>query len=59
MSLAERALSVGGGLFLAAVAAKPRPNIALSVAVLAAGAFLAYRGATGNCPIRSALVDSR
>ena len=55
LSLAERTLSVGGGLFLAAVAARPRPNVLLSVLVLAAGSFLAYRGATGYCPIRSAL----
>ncbi len=58
LSLAERTLSVGGGVFLAAVAARPRPNMLLSVLVLAAGSFLAYRGATGHCPIRSALARS-
>lgn len=56
LSAAERGLSVVGGLVLAAVAAQPRPNAALSVLALAAGAFLAYRGATGYCPMRAALV---
>ena len=57
LSLTERTLSVAGGLVLAALAARPRPNVVLSVLALAAGSFLAYRGATGSCPIRSALAD--
>lgn len=55
LSLGERTLSVAAGLTLAAVAAKPRPNMLLSVLVLAAGSFLAYRGATGTCPLRAAM----
>lgn len=55
LGMPERALSVVGGLALAAVAAKPRPNRLLSLMALAAGSFLAYRGATGTCPIRAAI----
>ena len=55
LEMPERALSVVVGLSLAAVAARPRPNHVLSILVLGAGVFLAYRGATGNCPIRAAL----
>lgn len=51
----ERIISVTAGLALAAVAAKPRPNHVLSILALAAGAFLAYRGATGYCPAKAAL----
>ncbi len=58
LSMPERAVSVVAGLALAALAAKPRPNVTLSILALAAGSFLAYRGATGFCPIRQAL-DSR
>lgn len=57
LSTTERTLSVAGGLVLAAVAAQPRPNVLLSILALAAGSFLAYRGATGYCPIRAALAD--
>lgn len=59
ISLGERTLSVAGGLVLAAVAAQPRPNVVLSVLALAAGTFLAYRGATGHCPIRAAMAAPR
>jgi uncharacterized membrane protein len=55
IELPERAISVAVGLALAAVAAKPRPNHLLSILALGAGAFLAYRGATGYCPVRAAL----
>lgn len=57
LSFGERVLSATGGLVLAAAAAKPRPNHVLSALALAAGAFLAYRGATGYCPIKAALAD--
>ena len=51
----ERVISVMAGLALAAAAAKPRPNVVLSILALGAGVFLAYRGATGYCPARAAL----
>ena len=57
LSLTERGLSIGAGLFLAAAASRPRPNVALNVMALALGSFLAYRGATGYCPVRAALAD--
>jgi hypothetical protein len=44
---------------LAAAGAKPRPNILLNVAALAAGSYLAYRGATGQCPVKRALIGTR
>lgn len=59
LSLTERTLSVAGGLVLAAVAAQPRPNAVLSILALAAGSFLAYRGATGVCPLRAAMTERR
>ena len=59
LSLTERTISVGGGLVLAAAAAQPRPNIVLSLLALAAGAALAYRGATGYCPVKAALIENR
>lgn len=59
MSTGERAASAVAGLMLAAAGAKPRPNKLLNVAALAAGAYLAYRGATGHCPIKTALIGSR
>jgi uncharacterized membrane protein len=59
MSTAERAASVVAGMMLAAAGAKPRPNKLLNVAALAAGSYLAYRGATGHCPIKGALTGAR
>ncbi|RYC30683.1 DUF2892 domain-containing protein [Lichenibacterium minor] len=59
LSLKERAISTGIGLFLAAAAAKPRPNKVLSLLALLGGAALAYRGTTGYCPAKAALVDGR
>jgi len=59
MSMGERTTSVVVGLMLAAAGAKPRPNMLLNVAALAAGSFLAYRGATGRCPVKRALLASR
>ena len=55
LEMPERMISVAAGLALAAAAAKPRPNMLLSVLALGAGVFLAYRGATGYCPARAAL----
>ena len=55
LGMPERIVSVAAGLALAATAAKPRPNHLLSILALGAGAFLAYRGATGFCPARAAL----
>ena len=56
LGFGERALSVVLGLGLAAVAARPRPNKALSVIALAAGAFLAWRGASGRDPLKAVLL---
>jgi uncharacterized membrane protein len=53
MSTTERALSVAGGLAIAAAAAKPRPNMLLSLVALIAGSALAIRGATGHCPVKA------
>ncbi len=58
LTFKERSLSVVGGLALAAVAAKPRPNMWLSLVVLAAGSLLAYRGATGYCGAKAMMVES-
>ena len=58
LSLTERTISVGGGLVLAAAAAQPRPNMVLSLIALAVGAALAYRGATGYCPVKAAVVSN-
>lgn len=57
ISMTERSLSVAAGLVLAAAAARPRPNAVLSVLALAAGSFLAYRGAMGYCPLRATLAE--
>ena len=51
----ERAAYVLGGLGLAAVGVKPRPNMLLNFVALAAGAYLAYRGSTGYCPAKALL----
>lgn len=53
LSFMERSVSVVIGLALAAVAAQPRPNKWLSLAVLGAGSALAIRGATGHCPMKA------
>jgi uncharacterized membrane protein len=57
LSFGERAVSVVLGLGLAAAAAKPRPNPLLNLLALAGGSYLAYRGATGYCPVKAALAD--
>ena len=53
LSMTERSLSVVGGLALAAIAAKPRPNMWLSLAMLVAGSALAIRGASGHCAVKA------
>jgi uncharacterized membrane protein len=55
LSFNERAISVVAGLGLAAAGVKPRPNPLLNVLALLGGAYLAYRGATGHCPVKAAL----
>ena len=49
LSFTERAVSVVGGLALAAIGAQPRPNKILSLVAILAGSALAIRGATGYC----------
>jgi uncharacterized membrane protein len=58
LSFNERAISVVLGLGLAAAGAKPRPNPLLNVAALLGGAYLAYRGATGYCPMKAAIGEA-
>lgn len=58
LSFGERAASVVGGLMLAAAGTQPRPNMLLNVLAVAAGSYLAYRGATGYCPLKAAIADS-
>ena len=57
LGLTERALSVVFGLGLAAVAARPRPNKALSIIALLAGSYIAWRGATGRDPLNVSVLD--
>ncbi|MXP64825.1 DUF2892 domain-containing protein [Roseomonas sp. M0104] len=59
LSTGERALYVVAGLVMAAAAAKPRPNPLLNVLSLGAGAYLAWRGAEGSCPVKAMLTDGR
>ena len=58
LSFNERAISVITGLGLAAAAAKPRPNPLLNIVALLGGAYLAYRGAIGHCPIKASIEGS-
>jgi uncharacterized membrane protein len=53
LSMTERGVSLALGLGLAAAGARPRPNPLLNVLALAAGSYLAYRGATGYCPVKA------
>ncbi len=55
ISMGERSLSVVGGLVMAAAAVRPRPNPLFNIAALAIGSYLAYRGATGYCPLKANL----
>lgn len=57
LSWTERGISVAAGLAIAAAGAKPRPNPLLNVLALGIGSYLAYRGATGYCPVKAALVE--
>ena len=57
ISPAGRTLSVIAGLVLAAASVRPRPNRLLSVLALATGSYLAWRGATGHCPITEAIEE--
>jgi len=57
LTFPERTAAVVLGLGLAAVAAKPRPNKFLSALALAAGSYIAWRGATGRSPIVGMLRD--
>ena len=57
LSWTERGISLVAGLALAAAGAKPRPNPLLNVLALGAGSYLAYRGATGYCPVKATLVE--
>ncbi len=55
VSMGERSLSVVVGLAIAAAGTRPRPNPLLNIAALAVGSYLAFRGATGYCPIKASL----
>ncbi|HEV2557026.1 MAG TPA: YgaP-like transmembrane domain [Microvirga sp.] len=55
LSMKERGVSLALGLGLAAAGVQPRPNPLLNVLALAAGSYLAYRGATGYCPLKAAI----
>jgi uncharacterized membrane protein len=57
ISTEGRVVSAVAGLILAAAALKPRPNRLLSLLALGTGSYLAYRGATGHCPITEAIED--
>ncbi len=59
LSMTERGISLVAGLALAAAGARPRPNPLLNVLALGAGSYLAYRGATGYCPLKAALVENQ
>lgn len=59
LSLGERFVSVVAGLVLASSSARPRPNMLLNLLALAGGSYLAYRGATGRCPVKAALADEQ
>lgn len=57
LNSSERALYMVAGLGLAAASVKPRPNPLLNVLALASGAYLAWRGYEGSCPVKAALFD--
>jgi uncharacterized membrane protein len=55
LSPGERGAYLLGGLALAAAGVKPRPNMLLSILALGTGAYLAWRGSTGYCPVKAAM----
>ncbi len=57
LSTGERIVYVAAGLGLAAAGVKPRPNPMLNVAALLAGAYLAWQGMEGHCPVKAALME--
>ena len=57
LSATTRAAYVVGGLGLAALSVQPRPNPLLNVLALAGGAYLAWSGYKGYCPIKAAFLD--
>ena len=57
LTASQRAIYVLAGLGLAAAGVKPRPNPFLNVLALASGAYLAWRGYEGSCPVKAALFD--
>jgi hypothetical protein len=57
LSTSERGMYMLGGLVLAAAGAKPRPNMLLSLLALGAGAYLAWRGAEGTCPVKAMITS--
>jgi threonine/homoserine/homoserine lactone efflux protein len=57
LSVPQRAAYVAAGLGLAAAGAKPRPNPLLNVLALLGGAFLAWSGYKGHCPVKAAFLD--
>ncbi|PHK95346.1 hypothetical protein CR162_09285 [Pseudoroseomonas rhizosphaerae] len=59
LTLSEQALYVVGGLALAAAGTKPRPNFLLNIVALGAGAYLAWRGTQGYCPMKAAIDGHR
>ena len=58
LTTAERAAYIIAGLGLAAAGVKPRPNPLLNVIALAGGSYLAWRGYTGTCPVKAALLGA-
>ncbi len=57
LNASQRALYMVAGLGLAAAGVTPRPNPLLNVLALASGAYLAWRGYEGSCPVKAALFD--
>jgi threonine/homoserine/homoserine lactone efflux protein len=53
----QRAIYMLAGLGLAAAGVKPRPNPLLNLLALGSGAYLAWRGLEGSCPVKAALFD--
>jgi hypothetical protein len=58
LTTSQRAIYMLAGLGLAASSVKPRPNPLLNVLALASGAYLAWRGYEGSCPVKAALFEN-